>query len=347
MQVKKFSISKAIRFGICFFGVAILATFFFTHSLSYFWPLLPRQDKPVILYSNQLSHSLKTVTLKAIESAQSSLLLHSFSLTDKTLLGLLIQKRKELSFFSIKTDLKPAPSFFPQLGPDLNWSRLPCSGLMHEKILVIDKKLCFLGTANMTTESLTMHDNVLIGIQSEKLAEFLHRFFEKKILKTEKSETFYINHQKLDLWMLPCKKEAALHDLIQKLSQSKKSIYVSMFTLTHNDVLQSLISAKNRGVSVNIFVDKSSSQGASKKAVEYLLSQGVKVYTSIGLQLLHHKMALIDDTILILGSANWTKSAFTKNKDFFLYLEPLTAEQRGSIKKIFQHIKKHAKRASV
>ena len=44
-----------------------------------------------------------------------------------------------------------------------------CKGLMHKKIVVIDKRLIFLGTANLTTTSLRHHANVMgLGLRSPR-----------------------------------------------------------------------------------------------------------------------------------------------------------------------------------
>lgn len=348
MQVKKFNFILRLKRGALICGVAILATFFFIHLKVYFFPPLPSQIEPLLLYSNQLSHSLKAVTIQAIEKSKRQLILHSFSLTDPSVIGLLLQKKTTLKLLEIKTDLKPIPQFYSMLEKELSWKRQPSLGLMHEKILLIDEDICFLGTANMTTESLTMHDNIMVGFKDEKLSKFFQDYALSNYPKNHKhlqSHLFDINRQNLKVWLLPCRGNKATQDLIEEIEKSKKSLLISMFTLTHPQILQAIASAKDRGVRVKIYLDKSSFEGASKKAALWLISQGVEVHTSIGLQLLHHKMALIDDTTLILGSANWTLSAFKKNRDFYFVLNPLTPLQSHQLKKIFQHISKHAKKA--
>lgn len=346
-QDKKFNFLRLCRLGIFISGVALTATFFISASFTYFYPPLPSEKEPILFYSNQLGHSLKTVTIKALEGAKKTLVLHSFSLTDKTIVGLLSKKAKQLSYHSIKTDLRPAPSFYTHFQTILDWQRLPCSGLAHEKILLIDDAFCYLGTANMTTESLTMHDNVILGFYSEPLVHFLKNYTSKdhpKKFKTSARESFSFLNQTLFLWMLPSKQSLALDDLLDEINQSKHSVSVSMFTLTHPKILSSLVEAKKRGVCVKIYLDQSSAKGASSKAAAYLLDHGIEIFISSGIQLLHHKMALIDESVFILGSANWTQSAFSKNRDFFLILKPLNVSQRLDVKKIFKHISKHAKK---
>ncbi|MCB1134654.1 MAG: hypothetical protein KDK78_00175, partial [Chlamydiia bacterium] len=54
-----------------------------------------------------------------------------------------------------------------------------------------------------------------------------------------------------------------------------------------------------------------------------------------GPELLHHKCALIDGTICIHGSANWTRSAFKRNDEVLFISTPLTEEQRLRLEDIW------------
>ena len=62
------------------------------------------------------------------------------------------------------------------------------------------------------------------------------------------------------------------------------------------------------------------------------------------MQLLHHKWALIDKETLIVGSANWTTAAFTKNQDCFLVL-PLKEKEQKFMKNLWKVIQLESLRA--
>jgi len=55
---------------------------------------------------------------------------------------------------------------------------------------------------------------------------------------------------------------------------------------------------------------------------------------------MHHKMCLIDGEIFFFGSANWTKSAFEKNRDYLIRLDHLSDEVKSKVKELFQSSKK-------
>ena len=111
-----------------------------------------------------------------------------------------------------------------------------------------------------------------------------------------------------------------------------------MFTLTHPQIAAALINAKKRGVDVSIAVDYYTAKGASKKALDGMEKEGVRILNSQGRQLLHHKWVVIDDNILVMGSANWTKAAFSKNHDFLFFLSPLNPDQRQFLNRLWETI---------
>lgn len=68
----------------------------------------------------------------------------------------------------------------------------------------------------------------------------------------------------------------------------------------------SIIRAVKRGVVVRACVN-------SRKIASPLIDNGVKVRIPVSKSLMHTKMLLIDDQILVLGSHNFSQSAFTTN----------------------------------
>jgi phosphatidylserine/phosphatidylglycerophosphate/cardiolipin synthase-like enzyme len=115
-----------------------------------------------------------------------------------------------------------------------------------------------------------------------------------------------------------------------------------MFTWTHPLHTAHVIAAHQRGVQVEIIIDHHSAMGASQKTVTALQEAGIGVRLGQGPQLLHHKMAWVDEMTLILGSANWTKSAFKKNEDCFLILHDLSSSQRGLLDKLWSVLVKES-----
>lgn len=285
---------------------------------------LPSSQKPIIFYSNQARCDFRQTLATAIKKA-SSIYFSIYSLTDKKIISLLHEKALLGAHVELEFDHRATPSVFL---PPIQTHPIQSKGLMHRKIAVLDQQMVFLGSANFTTSSLTLHNNLSIGLYHPPLAHFL---LEKK----EALFSFEIGHQRASLYLLPEAAVEAFETLSSKLSQAKRLIYVAMFTLTHDILIDQLIAAKERGVHVEIALDVYSGRGASKKGAKRLTEAGIPIHLSYGGELLHHKWAWIDEQTLIVGSTNWTKAAFSKNHDLLFVLGQLTQEQNRYLKRIW------------
>ncbi len=295
-------------------------------------PTIPEADAPPLLYSNQCRQDLRFTLIHALNQAKKSIHLVMFGLTEPTILQMLQKKAKNLP-----VDIYYDPTASKQLSsslPLMNPHPVKSKGLMHQKILVIDDSISFIGSANMTRNSLQMHDNLMIGFHSPLIAKFLleHAPSSSGSIKTS------VGGQMVELWLLPDPRGHALQAVKELIRRAKHSIHLAMFTLSHPVLLDELILAKRRGVQVEIAIDFHSSFGASKKAIERLQSEGAKIYLSSHTKLLHHKFLAIDDRVLLCGSANWTRAAFYKNHDCFAILYNMNKQQRKIIHQIWRKI---------
>ena len=212
---------------------------------------------------------------------------------------------------------------------------------MHEKILIIDGSILLLSTANMTYSSLLMHDNFTIGLYSVDLASFLTRRYNNWI----QSIPFISNYsckvgaQDITFFFLPDKGQTALRGLLKALDEAKKEVSTALFTFTHPQIVDKLSELHQKGVKINLFIDHYVACGATAKTLQKLEEVGIHSKVSRGLQLFHHKWAVIDDHTFVLGSANWTQAAFKRNRDFIVLIHPLAKKQIKFLNKVINTIK--------
>ncbi len=307
-------VAKSSKLLASLIFLAALYTFLIRAALD---PPLPTSKNPIIFYSNQKRDDFRLVLKKAFSEAQRSIAITMYAITDEQLLKNLYEKAAQ--GISVQVWHDPNSGTTPILSPIIATS-VKTKGLMHRKIVTTDDTHVFLGSANMTTSSLVLHDNLSVGFYHPPLAKFL---------KKPKSSyfDFTIENQSCRLWMLP--DIQALNYLTDQLQQAQSSIFVAMFTLTHPKLLDALVKAQERGVQIKVTVDHYAARGASRKAVQFLQEHQIPVTFSQGLQLLHHKWAYIDRKQVVLGSTNWTQAAFTKNQDCLLFLKSLTSDQQN------------------
>lgn len=328
--------SKA-RFPWTLLVVVIFCFWFVWKSLV---PELPKTNEPPCLYSNQCQQDIRSTLLSAINGASNSIHLVMFGLSDRAIVRALSQKIGENIPTTVYYDTGGSPKLYKFLkGGELH--AIKNTGLMHQKIVVLDKEMIFIGSANMTSASLRMHDNLVVGFVSPIAARFLeeHEPYSSGYLRTT------VGGQEIELWLLPDPRGHALTELRKKIRCANRSIRIALFTFTHPGLIDEVIDAHNRGVKVSIVVDMHSGLGASAKAVDQLKNAGIEVFLSQGVQLLHHKFIYIDDQTLVTGSANWTKAAFYKNSDCILVLHHLTKPQKKFMKRLWSQIETNTKRS--
>jgi cardiolipin synthase len=298
---------------------------------------LPSSNAPVELYSNQTQDDLTYLFQQAIESAKESITLIIYALTDPIIIQTLQKKGEAGIQIYIVCDAKASPGISRRL-PQATIVKRFGKGLMHQKILIIDNKQIWLGSANLTTSSLNIHGNLIMSLENPALAQALTE--RAKSMDEDGGYTPLLHRettvgpQNLELWVLPDDPNA-VQRMIALFRSAKKSIKVAMFTWTRIDFTEELIDAAKRGVRVEAIIDRYSGKGVSAKIVRLLEEGGIPVRLSTGHKLLHHKFAYIDDSILVNGSANWTNAAFKENDDYFIVLYPLIPEQQAKMNQLW------------
>lgn len=292
---------------------------------------LPDGDHPVELYSIEMQDDLTLTISKAIDEAKKSVTLVIYTLTDERVIDSLKRKSESGVLVKVICDSKTCPEIETRLGPQVKILKRFIKGLMHIKLLIIDDKQTWIGSANMTRASLRHHGNLIAAIDSESFAKMAsakaRSFTSTERLHSIPNRNFLIGPQEIELWFLP-DNPTAIRRIKSLIQGAKKSIRIAMFTWTRRDLANEVIHAKNRGIKVEIVLDKSAAAGASKQIASMLLQAGVSTKTNRGVSLLHHKFMIIDNTTLVNGSANWTLAAFDKNDDCFIVIHSLLETQQ-------------------
>ncbi|WP_417848414.1 phospholipase D-like domain-containing protein [Thalassoglobus sp.] len=103
------------------------------------------------------------------------------------------------------------------------------------------------------------------------------------------------------------------------LRQSRSSVDICLFTITDNEISDIIAETHNRRVQVRIITDDEKVDDAGSD-IQRLLQAGVEVRLDSSPYHMHHKFALFDESILLCGSYNWTRSAAEKNEENIVVL---------------------------
>jgi hypothetical protein len=101
--------------------------------------------------------------------------------------------------------------------------------------------------------------------------------------------------------------------IISEINNAKQCIYVAMAWFTDRDIAMAIIEAKKRNLTVDIIL----SSNAQNETVKLMLKgAGISVYAfdaGDARGIMHHKFCLIDDSISINGSYNYSLNASNNN----------------------------------
>lgn len=304
--------------------VALLLVFYLVeqHDLEVIKP-----GAPPVLYANVCHDDLEKLYTEAVLGAERSIFLSIYSLSDEKLIRALNSQAQKGISVAVRHDVSTHQIGFQKLSAQVENIGIKRSGLMHQKILVVDEEKVWIGSANMTTDSLKIHDNLVVGVIDQDLAA--------GILQENPFILLNISGQRIEFWDFPKKGKEGVQRLIELIDGAHRTIKVAMFTWTHPDLSAAVIRAHKRGVNVQIVHDQGQAAGVCADTVDRLAKSGIDIRVSSGLGLLHHKFAWIDDELLVNGSANWTLSAFTRNRDCFLIIHTLNPTQRAKLQEVW------------
>lgn len=111
--------------------------------------------------------------------------------------------------------------------------------------------------------------------------------------------------------------EACRTTIINQLNSATTSIKICVFTISDDTITNSIITAHKKGVDVQIVTDndKMTDLGSDIKRIA---REGISIKTDSTPNHMHHKFMVVDETSLITGSYNWTRSAAKYNQENIL-----------------------------
>ncbi|MDR2979842.1 MAG: phosphatidylserine/phosphatidylglycerophosphate/cardiolipin synthase family protein [Bacteroidales bacterium] len=209
----------------------------------------------------------------------------------------------------------------------------------HRKIMAIDDRISYIGSANFTKWSLKWRESIL-RVENHDLSRiFKHIFLENfKIYKKKiKRRKYYktINH---DGFKIVRETPSIIHQksrsyFLQLINKAKKSItIVTPYFLTGKTMRDTLGKAVKRGVEVTVIIPMHS----DVRSADYLRDLFLGNLSMRGVKLklfkpgnIHAKMVLIDHNIFTIGSTNFDYRSFR-----YMYEINLSGEKPGVSKLI-------------
>lgn len=196
----------------------------------------------------------------------------------------------------------------------------PHTGIMHAKFMLVDGQTLLTGSNNWSSTGTSINEENTI------------------VLRLPESDPRIVGHacQFEAIWArnliapstcsnagVAFSPSGAGQKLVRSaLREATQSIDVLMHHLTDQDMVKELARAAERGVRVRVIVNAADRAEHAGRNWDRLFAAGGRIrYKQVNaeqFQLMHHKLAIVDDRILVNGSGNWSGSAFFKNFETFV-----------------------------
>ena len=193
------------------------------------------------------------------------------------------------------------------------------SGLMHNKFMIADGERVWTGSYNLTRTCSRFNDNHAIVLESPELAENYEKEWQEVFEKRHGKRFAYPTpHPEVDIGGVAVRNLFTPEDdvrgaLVAEMNAATNEIAIMAFSFTEKDMTEAVRKALGRGVKVVIVLDSGMATLPSANTKE-LEAMGANIRLSPGI-LLHHKVIVVDRQTVVLGSANFSASAFDKNDE--------------------------------
>jgi cardiolipin synthase A/B len=107
--------------------------------------------------------------------------------------------------------------------------------------------------------------------------------------------------------------------VLEAIHSAKKSLRVKMFAFSHQPLIDAVVAAHQRGVSVKVMLNPERNDGETDndEARDLLVGYGIEVSESNpAFNVTHEKSMVIDDKQAFVESLNWTAENFTETRDY-------------------------------
>ena len=198
------------------------------------------------------------------------------------------------------------------------------SGLMHDKMIIVDGQTLFMGSWNMSYNDTFRNNNNLLEITDPTLIANYQAKFNELVTgghfgthATVGAQTPQLTIGGVQVFNYFSPVDHVSDKLVALVNGAQHSVRFIIFTYTDKNLASAMIGRFQAGVDVAGVIEN---RGASQGALVPLACARVPVKVDGNKYTMHHKVIVIDESIVVTGSFNFTKSADTENDDNVLVI---------------------------
>jgi phosphatidylserine/phosphatidylglycerophosphate/cardiolipin synthase-like enzyme len=252
----------------------------------------------------------------------------------------------------ILDDPKENPSFrqfenagIPVVGGNSN-------AIMHDKFVIVDKAKVWMGSWNFTENDTYRYNNNGIEIPSPELAKnytvtFEKMFNDKKFGPLRKpggtTPRLTIGGAAVENYFSP--EDNVTEKIIVRLKVAAKKIDFMAFSFTNDDLGNAVLERAQAGVKVRGVFENT---GSETQFSEYgkMKTAALDVWKDGNPYLMHHKVFIVDDKTVVLGSFNFSQNAEDENDENLIIVDDpsLAAQFEAEFARVYEQAKNPPKK---
>jgi len=217
-------------------------------------------------------------------------------------------------------------------------------GLMHDKFVVIDNAEVWMGSMNFTDTGAYTDNNNLMRIHSVEMAEnytgefeemFVDDQFGQDVVADTPHPRVKIDGTLIDVYFSPDDHvQASFRELIEN---AQESIYFMAFSFTADPLGEAVRARAADGVTVAGVMETDQVKSNVGTEFDPFQQAGLDVAVDGNPGQMHHKVMIIDQSIVILGSYNFTDSAEKRNDEnlIVIYNEEIAAQFIAEFQRVY------------
>ena len=192
--------------------------------------------------------------------------------------------------------------------------------LMHNKFWIFDGQTVWTGSTNVTANDNFRNNNNVIVIESQEVAAIYEREFAELWSEqfgptspsTVSEQTVTVDGTRVEVLFAP--EDRVSSRLVPLVNDAQRSIRFMAFSFTHEPLAAAVRARAKAGVDVKgIFETRDSDTEFSQLSPLFCADVAVRQDGNPGM--LHHKVFIIDDSIVVTGSFNFSENADRNNDE--------------------------------
>ena len=197
--------------------------------------------------------------------------------------------------------------------------------IMHNKFVIVDGEHVWTGSWNLTVNCTYRNNNNAIAIRSDALArnyaaefaEMFDRQFGPRSPSQTPASVITVDGTRIENYFAP--EDRVAERILAVVRGAKKSVRFLAFSFTDESLGGVLIERHRAGVSVSGVVEQ---RGSDTEYAQYgpLRQAGIDVLADGNPYVMHHKVLIVDEAIVVTGSFNFSQSADRDNDENVLII---------------------------